>query len=299
MKQSLKSAILAVAILCCAAGVAAQSTPAASSPDYSLYSEDFRNLLPKGQLVVALVKADQYPFFYVTEQGELDGLDVRLAQKIADELKLTLVFDRSAESFNDVVTNVATGKADIAISKLSRTLARARQVIFTQPYLVFRHALCVNRLRMVKFCNEAGLPNLLRSLRDPGVKLPEAFKIGVIQKSSYVGFAKTYFPAATVVEYPDWDAVVKAVFDGEVTAAYRDELEVLKVTKSRSDAGLHVKAIVLSDLQDPIAMAVSAKAPVLARWLDIFMEREGLSYTADSLLAEFSQIKPAQNKGAK
>ncbi len=274
--------IIIAAILAMASALYAQSA-------FEGYPKDIRAILERGKLVVAMTASDQYPFFFVTPDGGIDGLDVRLARRIAEELKVEVDFNRNAASFNDVVAEVIAGRADVAISKLSQTLARAQRVIFTKPYITFRHALMLNRLKLARFTSEDNLVSFLKKLREPGVSFPEPFTIGVIEKSSYVGFCARYFPNAKVIEYPNWDAAKKAAFDGEVIAIYRDELEIMKINAERSDASLKLKTVVLADLKDPIAMAVAADSALFAKWLDIFLEREGLSYDAESLLKEFAK----------
>lgn len=252
------------------------------------YPPEIQAIIDRGRLIVAMTASDQFPFYFKRPDGDIDGIDVRFARKIAQELKVDLEFNRSAASFNDVVAEVGQGRADIAISKLSRTLARAQKVIFTDPYLVFRHALMVNRIKLVQFTAESELPAFLKSLRNPKAVLPGPVRIGVIAKSSYVGFCARYFPAATIVEFPSWDDAVAAVFSGEVLAVYRDELEIMKINSGREDAAIKLKTVVLADLQDPIAMAVSWNSDRLARWLDIFLQREKPSGDVNALLREYS-----------
>ena len=140
-------------------------------------------------------------------KGQLAGLDVTLARDIAARLGVKASFNRSPKSFNEVVELVAQGGADVAISKLSRTLVRAQMVRFTKPYVTFRHAMLFNRLRLAQHTSEEALPQLLRGLKG---------NVGVIGQSSYEGFLSQYFPSATAVSFKSWDEAVAAVFAGKV-----------------------------------------------------------------------------------
>src|SRR5262249_51496786 len=155
------------------------------------------------------------------------------------------------------------GGADVAISKLSRTLARAQMVRFTKPYATFRHAMLLNRLRLAQNTVEEALPELLRRLKG---------KVGVIEKSSYEGFLSQYFPGATAVPFKSWDEAIAAVFAGNVLAVYRDELEIQMINQSRKDASLILKTVIYKDMKDYIAMAVAWHHPNLASWLDIYLD---------------------------
>ncbi len=109
------------------------------------YPEEISEIVRRGTIVFAMTAADQKPFFYVDEvSGEFLGLDVELAYNIANKLGVRAVFNRDAQSFDAV--DVANAKADVAISKLSRTLKRAQLVLFRKPYITIRQALLRNRL---------------------------------------------------------------------------------------------------------------------------------------------------------
>jgi ABC-type amino acid transport substrate-binding protein len=211
-----------------------------------------------------MTAADQKPFFYTDEQtGEFLGLDVELGYEIANRLGVKAVFNRDATSFDNVVMKVVNKDADIALSKLSRTMRRAELVRYTAPYIIFRQALLMNRLELAKVSSEDNLPNYIKNFRG---------RLGVIKNSSYVNYAETNFPGARIEAYDSWDMAVDALFKGEILAAYRDEGEILIVNTTRKDASILMKPVFISDKQDLIAMAVAADAPMLQEWLNLFLE---------------------------
>ena len=168
------------------------STVPVTAPD--LRAPDIKAILDRGELIVAMTEGDQPPFYYVGPDGQLAGLDATLARDIASRLGVKASFNRSPKSFNEVVELVAQGGADVAISKLSRTLIRAQMVRFTKPYVTFRHAMLFNRLRLAQHTSEEALPQLLRGLKG---------NVGVIGQSSYEGFLGQYFPSATAVLFQE------------------------------------------------------------------------------------------------
>lgn len=247
----------------------------------SQYSPDIQEIQRRGKLVVALLNREQAPFFYRDERNELVGLDVMLAKGIADGLGVELEFNRSAESFNGLVGIVAQGKADMVISKLSRTSSRTQLVRFTEPYIVLRQALLLNRLQLAEEVSEEKIPSFIRSFTG---------KMGVVANSSYLVFAQRNFPEAQIVEFPTWEQVVEAVFSGDILAAYRDELEIKKIIKARPDSALRLKTVVLTDTEDNIAIAVNWKSEQLLYWTNLYLQSLKLNYTAESLLNEHSDI---------
>ncbi|HUV08740.1 MAG TPA: ABC transporter substrate-binding protein [Spirochaetia bacterium] len=260
---------------------------ALSVPTELLFAQDFyppdiKLIKDRNALVVALTEKDQPPFFYVDKKGELAGLDIDIAKSLAQGLGVRLRFDRSAKSFNDLIPNVASGRADVAISKLSRTSARAQMIGFTNPYITFHQALILNRLELAKKA----------PTNEDTIRFIKNFtgKIGVIANSSYVAYARKNFPSAVVVEYPSWNEVVDAVFKGEILAGYRDEMEIKKIIRSRSDASLKVKTVVLRDTRDDIAIAVAWQNTHLLYWLNLQLASMDLDLSADRLLDMYPDI---------
>jgi polar amino acid transport system substrate-binding protein len=256
------------------------STAPTAAPD--LRAPDIKAILDRGELIVAMTAADQPPFYYVGSDSQLAGLDVTLARDIASRLGVKATFNRSPKSFNEVVELVAKGGADVAISKLSRTLTRAQMVRFTKSYATFRHAMLFNRLRLAQDTSEEALPKLLRGLKG---------KVGVIDQSSYEGFLGQYFPGATAVRFKTWDEAVAAVFAGHVLAVYRDELEIQKINQSRQDAALSLKTVVYKDMKDYIAMAVAWNRPHLAAWLDIYLDSFATNQRVTDILRTYGPTK--------
>jgi len=238
-------------------------------------------IVNQGELVVAMHSKDQVPFFYDVA-GETVGTDVMLASSLAQALNVKLKIIRSAESFDGVVDQVVTRKADLAISKISRTLRRSLRVSFSKPYVTFRQALLLNRLEFAKLSAD-------RSLRD--VLLSFNGSIGVIAKSSFVDFAKQNFPKAKVVEYETYNEVVKAVSDGQVTAGYRDEFEVKKVLQNDPSRSLMLRVVTLDDLVDTIGVVISTEDTALRSFVDMYLEQKYKPYSVDELLELTKRIK--------
>lgn len=59
----------------------------------------------RGHLIVAMTSFDNPPFYFV-DHGHLEGIDVTLAEEIGQALGVEVKFDRTAETFNEVVERV-------------------------------------------------------------------------------------------------------------------------------------------------------------------------------------------------
>jgi len=236
---------------------------------------EIARIFNRGELVVAMLGVDTPPFFYKKSNGELAGLEVDLAKSIARELKVAVRFDRSAQSFNDVVDVVARGDADLGVSKLSRTLARAQKISFTQPYLRLNHAFILNRVKFAEYAKGRSVPSAIRDFRGT---------LGVIANSSFADYAGRYFPLAELRAYPTWGDLLRAVSKGEVIAAYRDEFEVKSVLKIDPTASLTLRTVTFKDLEDTLGIAVSIQDPVLLAFVDQYLSQSAEKLTIDKVL---------------
>lgn len=85
----------------------------------------------RGKLIVT-TEATYPPFEFQDENGEIIGLDAKLAQALADELGVELEIQNI--DFNSVVTEVQAGNADMAIAGLSPTPERKESVEMSDLY---------------------------------------------------------------------------------------------------------------------------------------------------------------------
>ena len=238
---------------------------------------DVTKIIDRGVLTVAITAVDQPPFYFVNKDGQLAGYDIDLAGMMAEELGVKLIINRDAASFNDLIPLVSSGKVDMAVSKLSRTLSRSRFVKFSTPYMTFKQGILFNRLLLAKVSSEGDVHRFVRNYQGT---------LGVIANSSYANYAKENFPDATIKEFPTWDAAVQALTNGEVLSVYRDELEIKKVLASVPNSSLLFKPVYFKDLTDPIAIAVKTGNTQLLYWLNVFLENQP-RMTADEILKKY------------
>lgn len=231
-------------------------------PDGRLLAPDIARIVTNGELVVAMLKVDTPPFFYFNESGQWVGFDVDLAQAIAKELGVKLRINRDAGTFNAVVDILARGEADLAVSKLSRTLARTQTISFSNAYLTLNHALLLNRVKFAQLAKSRPLPEVIRSFDG---------NIGVIAKSSFADYAKRSFPKATIQEFPTWNSVLVALQKGEIAGAYRDEFEIKRVLNSDPTASLVLRTVTLKDLEDTLGIGVAVSSPRLLAFVNEFL----------------------------
>jgi polar amino acid transport system substrate-binding protein len=258
-----------------------------SDEDLAYYSPQMKAIYERGNLRVAMPSTDRKPFFYINDNGVLSGSDVELAADIAAQLSVGVEYVRSANSFEEVVNQVASGQADIAVSKLSATLPRAQKILFSNPYLTLHQGLLLNRLAMARLGSASVDP--LQLLRQTKVK------IGVIAGTSYVSYANLMFPKAQIVQFATPQESMDAAIKGEVTAIYYDELQLKQLLANNPDRSIDLQFYIIPDQVDLIAIAIPPNDIQLLTWVNLYLQSN--LARIDSLLIQY-EIRSAGAAGS-
>ena len=211
------------------------------------------------------------PPFFSREGDEWVGFDVDLARDMASRMGVRYEEDASAKSFDEVVDRVASGDADIALSKLSATLERALRVRFSRPYLTVYQALLVNRL---------AAPRAADPFRDLNAA---KYSIGALDGSAYVGYARTILPRAETRPYSDFDAMMADVVKGDLYAVLMDSARANTWRRANTDQLIQVRTTIDKTRKDPLAIAVAWENTHLLAWVDLYLETIRGDGTAERL----------------
>ncbi|WP_338552754.1 ABC transporter substrate-binding protein [Paenibacillus sp. KS-LC4] len=242
--------------------------PVYTEEQLKTYPEDIRDILSRGKLRVALYQEDRYPFFYADDQGVLRGSDVELANDIALKLGVQAEFIRTAASFNEVITQVSNGEADIGVSKLSMTLERAKRVLFSDAYLNLKQALLINRLQLAAIGEKGDDSDPLALIQERGER------IGIVAGTSYAGFARELFPNQNQAGYSTSAQLFDGVRQGDVLAAVYDAFEISRYLKKYPSYSLQLQFVQLDDHDDDIAIAVDPQRYHLHQWVNTYLHME-------------------------
>ena len=92
------------------------------------------------------------PFGFDNKDGQPDGYDVDLAKELAKQMgvKLEVVNTTSANR----IPNLQTSKVDVVFCNFTRNLERAKEIAFTNPYVVASEALLVKKSSGIKSIND-------------------------------------------------------------------------------------------------------------------------------------------------
>lgn len=286
MKPGLLAALKALCLLLplwCASAAAAtpKAAPEPGNPlvrvaDGRMLAPDIARIINRGELIVAVLDKNTPPFVQ-EKNGELTGVDIKLVRQVSAELKVPIRFDRSAKTYDEVVQLVATGHADLGVSKLARTLKRAQSVQFSDPYMRLEHSLLVNRLAFANVARDQSVSQTVRNFTGT---------IGVLAGSAWEEFARRNFTRATVVPYPSWPKAVDAAKRGEVVAAYRDAIEVRTIMKADPSLALTMRTVSFTDLQSVLCVMVGSRDNMLLAFVNEIVANQTEVPTVSSLLQQ-------------
>jgi polar amino acid transport system substrate-binding protein len=242
------------------------------------YPSDIQKIVEKNKIVVAMIAEDFPPILMTGADGCPEGFEVRLARDIAKELGVKVEFVRKSKTFDNIVEMVAKKEADLGISLLTINVRRAKIVSFSQPYLVLRFVLSINRRQL-----------LTQNKKHPWQNIRETTAtIGVLRGSANVGLAQVNFPHASLKEFDSWKEMVEAATKGEIFAILSSDLIKIYFKENPSTA-LHLEIRVLEDLQNPIGIAVHPDSPHLLSWINVYLFTKGLHLTTDEFLEKLKQ----------
>ena len=137
------SSLRKVVAACAAAAlvpVAAACTPMPAGGGAAAADSALKHVLASGTLKVATCLSFT-PFGFTNPQGQPDGYDVDIANELAKEMgvKLEIVDTTSSNR----IPNLQTNKVDVVFCNFTRTLERAKEISFTDPYVVATEGLLV------------------------------------------------------------------------------------------------------------------------------------------------------------
>lgn len=247
--------------------------------DASDVPPEIMQITTEGKLIVGLTASDQPPFYYTDKNGNLSGYDITLAKKLAANLGVEPEFNRDASNYNDIVALVVSGKIDIALTRLGMTLSRAKYVAFSEPYLELNHALLIDRKAWAKNTTEKDMSTYIKSYSG---------ELGVLSRSIYYTAALKNFPNAQIVQYESWDEAVSDLLDGEISAIYRDSLEITRTQQAIPYGALYYKTIIFEDIPEQLSIAVKFDNSQLLNWINAFLKVNKTKITPEKLLDEYN-----------
>ena len=204
----------------------------------------------RGELVVGTA-ASMPPLNMTTKDGRIIGLDIDLANYIADSMNVRLRIEKML--FKDLLPALEAGKVDMVISGVTITAERNAKVAFVGPYYVSGKGVLTSVAT-------------LSSITSPDDLDKKQFKITALEGSTSERFVRHQMPKAVYKPAIDYDAGVKMVIDGSVDAMVADHpICVISVARYPQH---DLFTIVSPFTFEPLGIALPAGDPLFVNLID-------------------------------
>ncbi|MEF0864136.1 MULTISPECIES: transporter substrate-binding domain-containing protein [Rhizobium] len=192
--------------------LAAQEAPPSGLP--ILF--DSRERLPKPDLsslvrLRFLTSVDFPPFNFADQNGKLAGFHVDLAREICDELGISDKCQIQALPFDELQGALSASQGDAVIAGVAVTPELRKSFAFSRPFLMLP-------ARFVR--------NLKASIDGTTAAALAGHSVGVVKRTAHESMLAAFFPDIKQVPFDDKNALLTAVKDGKVDAAFADGLQL-------------------------------------------------------------------------
>jgi cyclohexadienyl dehydratase len=199
----------AVAVLLAAtAAGSALATGSGSAPQAARHGSTLLDTIPKRGVLRVCTTGDYPPFSRLdAKTGTYSGIDIAMAGDLAKGLDATPDFVPT--TWAKLVDDLTAGRCDIAMGGVSVTLDRARQVYFTDPYLVDGKTPIVR-------CADQDKYRTLARIDRPGVR------VIVNSGGTNEQFVRAHIRHATVIVHPDNTTIFDELVAGRADVMISD-----------------------------------------------------------------------------
>jgi polar amino acid transport system substrate-binding protein len=232
---------------------------------------DIRQVQERGALRVGLVAKEIPPLLVTRSDGEPSGIEIAMANGLARRLGVRVEFVRSAATHDELVTQVAAGEVDVAVSSVTRTIERAKMVRFSRPYLTQSVAVALNRVRALQ--ENVACPD---TPADAAALASRPGGLGVTRGGAYEQALRNQDKKINPVVFDTGKDLYDALETDRLLAGLGGEIELRQLFAEHPAARIKLKLCLVGEQKDQIAIAVRPDAPNLALWIDIVLENVGL-----------------------
>ena len=233
------------------------------------------DIVKRGELVVCALKRDYNQFFQMKVKDGYIGEDIRFASELGKALGVKVVYKMLYETYDDVVDAIHNGEGDVGIAKISYTQERARKVAYSEPYLISRKVILINRVAT------AGKES---NTLDKVLNTPSA-RIAVMENTCYESFAEMLFPKAQILHESEWEnGAIKKLREGTVIAVIRDELRIKTLISAQPNLLINFMPLILKGESDSISAITNIKGHSLISYINKFIENDYKVLTGKEVL---------------
>jgi len=236
----------------------------------SAQTSTLQQVISRGELRVADCLSFA-PFGFKDKSGNPSGYDVDLAKEAAKRLGVKVkIVDTTADNR---IPNLKTNKVDVVFCNFTENTQRAREIAFTDPYVVAGETLLVKKSSNIK------------TLKDVSGKT-----VATVKGSTNSSLVKQLNPKADVQEYDTSAAAVLAVKQGQAAAMVEDSN--FQAYQAKLDPSLAVAHDSLVPLEYN-GFGVRQGDPTWVGWLNLFLREINTDGTNAKLYRQWFGTDPA------
>ncbi|MFY0543865.1 transporter substrate-binding domain-containing protein [Brevibacillus sp. H7] len=238
------------------AGTSAFSAETSKDPvSYVQMQSRLDAILQKGYIRVGTT-GDYKPFTYVNPAtGEYEGHDIEMAQKLANDLGVKVVFVKT--TWPTLMDDLLADKFDIAMGGITRTLERAKKAQFSHAYLDFGKSPLIRMADKDKYKS-------LADIDQPNVK------IGVNPGGTNEKFVRANIKKAQIVVFEKNLEIPGKVASGEVDVMITDSIEAKLYAKM--DTRLYDPLTEQTFTKSQMGYLMPRGDYIFTNWINFWME---------------------------
>ena len=202
--------------------------------------------IQKSGIIRIAVYADKHPFSYTDENGNYQGYDIYLADRIAKDLGVKVEYVPVTSS--NRIETLNSGKADLLLASFTRTISRIPLVDFALPYM---------KVSIGILSREGNLFYDMKQLKGKSI---------VVNKGTTAeSFFETNYPNIKLIKYDSYQETFDAFENGEGDAISDDNIELLAWSLEHIGYKLTMDFL---NAKEAIAPAVQKGNSTLLSWLN-------------------------------
>ncbi len=169
-----------------------------------------------------LTTVDFPPFNFIDQTGKLAGFHVDLVREICRELALTEKCQIQAVTFPELEKALVDGNGEAIAAGVAVTAELRKRFAFSRPFMRLPARFAVTKKAAPAGETAAAL---------------DGKRVGVVAASAHEAMLKAFFPRVTAEALPDRAALLAALKDGKVDAAFGDGMQLAFWTNGTESAG--------------------------------------------------------------
>ncbi|MCA1369314.1 transporter substrate-binding domain-containing protein [Bradyrhizobium sp. BRP14] len=158
-----------------------------------------------------LTTVDFPPFNFIDQSGKLSGFHVDLAREICRELEIEAKCQIQAVTYAELMPALDEGQGDAIAAGIAVTAELRQRFAFSRPFMQLPARFVVNTKAAGTVANPADL---------------EKKPVGVVSGTTHEAMLKAFFPKLEAKPFPDRNALMSALREGSIAAAFSDGMQL-------------------------------------------------------------------------